>query len=120
MGSAAREEDSPGATAEFSAAFFGAGADGREAVLEESVLAASTFNESSATFIVAESPAIAGAFCGKLKIRSAAARNIRDTSVATGSAKQHRPQHIYYAVLKDRLHWPIGHISAVRPGERIS
>jgi hypothetical protein len=63
---------------------FAAGAEGREAKLEESGFAASGFAASVATLVVAESLTMA-AFCGKQKTRSAAARNIWDTSVAAGS-----------------------------------
>src|SRR5579883_2733135 len=70
------EEDSPAAAVELSAAILGAGAEGREFALEESVLAASTFAASVATFTVADSLIFTASDWGKLKTRSAAARNI--------------------------------------------
>ncbi len=114
IGAAFKDEDSPAAPLALSGAIFGEGAAGKAPAASSfaiSILALSVVEEK-----LLESLSAIGTACGKLIIRRAAVRNIGTTSVAASSApftpakKRHRSRLPQYAVPRDRLHWPNGHI----------
>src|ERR1051325_4421109 len=110
MASAERDDDSPFVDA-LSAGIFARGAAGRLEDVEESDFAESVFAVSTTgTGAEGESVTAEGAACEKLAAKRAAARNIWFSSVAAGSGEPFCPRRPQYPVLKDRCHWPIGHI----------